>query len=278
MVVAAAVTGQLFELPTLPVRSYLLLAGAGVIHYLVGRYALYRSISAIGVNRGIPVRAIATPYSVLAALLVLGERVSVVNAVGIAIIVSTPLIMFVPFGKVSGDATASKPGSNNPGALGRPSTPLHPQGMDTLPTPLLVEGYIFGILTGLAFGTSPLMIREAISGTGMGIAGALIAYSAASLPLLLSLALPGRLAGLRGMDRTVVRWFLLATVSISFAQIFRFVALDLTTVTVAVPLLHTNTAFTLLLGFLINRQLESFRPRVLAAIGLSVVGSVGVLL
>ena len=278
--VAAAVTGQLFDMSDISTRGYLLLATAGLIHFLVGRYATYRCVAAIGANRATPVRSVSIPFTLLMAVFLLGESVSAINGVGIVIVVLAPMIMFRREGRAQGSAGTAR--SNlNPGELppaASSSTAFDISKTATVDTSRLAEGYLFGLITALAFGSSPLLIRGAIGDTGLGIAGALVAYGTAAVPLVLGLAWPGRLAGLRGMDRTALRWFLLATVATFFLHMFRFAALDLAPVTVVSPLMRTGVIFTVLFAFLINRQLEAFGPRVLAAIALSIVGSVFVVI
>ena len=249
LVVAAAVTGQLFDLPTLSTKSYLLLAAAGLAQFLGGAYALYRSFAAIGANRSTPVRSISVPFTLLMAMFLLGEQVSAINGIGIVIVVLAPAIMFQREDKTI-----------------------------TIVKSKLLEGYFFALISGLAFGIAPLLIRGAIGGTGLGIAGALVGYSACAGLLLVGLAWPGRLAGLKGMNRPALRWFLLNAVTVFFAQMFTYIAYDLAPVTVVTPLMRTASIWTVIFAFLINRQLEAFGPRVMVAIALSIVGSAFVVL
>lgn len=137
----------------------------------------------------------------------------------------------------------------------------------------LAEGYFWGVIAALVYGSSPPIIRAAIGGTGLGIAGALVSYASASALLLLTFALPGRWASLQQIGKAGW-WFALAGLTVFFAQMFRYVALDLAPVTVVSPLQQTGALFTVFLSFLVNRHLESFGPRVLVAIALAVSGSV----
>jgi drug/metabolite transporter (DMT)-like permease len=245
LAIASTVTGQIKDLPNLSTQAYLLLVGAGLTQFLVGRYTLYRSFAAIGSNRSTPVRSLSVPFTLLMAVFILGERVSMINGIGIMIVVAAPVIMFKRESKTA-----------------------------TVGTSRLAEGYFFALICALAFGTTPLLIRGAIGDTGLGIAGALVAYAAASVPLLLGLVWPGRIDSLLRMDRTALRWFLLTSFTVFFAHTFRFAALDLAPVTVVAPLMCTSAIWTVIFAFLINRQLEVFGPRILAAIALSIVGSV----
>ena len=280
-VAAAAISGQLFHASDLSGKAYLLLMAAGPLHFLVGRYGYYRAVKAMGSNRSAPVQAMSIPYSVLMAVVLLDEKVTLLMAVGITLVMIGPAIMLH---RSSGErAGAEKAGQQGPDSLpdsgerapgATPIAATRPQEGIVPPPPLLLEGYIFGTLGAVAWGTTPLIVREAIGGTGLGILGGLISYSAATAVLLLSLALPGRRAVLRQMDRTALRWFLMGTNMVFLAQVFRYSALDLVGVTVVAPLLRTGAVFTLLFAFLINRRFESFGPSTLAGIFISVLGSV----
>lgn len=237
-------------------------------------------MASIGANRAAPLRSISMPFTLVMAVLVLGERISVVNGIGIAIVVLAPMIM-IQRGNKSQGPHSTETSHHNPSdgsASTVASTASVANKNSHVAPPRLAEGYFFGLITALVFGSSPLLIRGAIGDTGMGVAGALIAYSAAAVPLLLGLTWPGRVATLRGMNTTALRWFLLATITIFFAQMFRFVALDLAQVTVVTPLMRTGVIWTVIFAFLINRQLEDFGPRVLAAIALSLIGGIFVVL
>ena len=277
LVVAAAVSGQLFDLGDIPTRAYLLLAAAGVIDSAVGRYTNYRALAAIGANRTSPMRAISQPYTLLMALIVLGERISIINGVGIVIVMIAPAAMLSRPGSMRRD-TAQGGSQANPGEVAEPSTGVASHETVALPVHRLLEGYIFALLTALAWGTSPLLIREAIGDTGLGVLGALIAYVAAAVVLIPSLAVPGRLASFQHIDRSAMRWILLGGFAIFLAQMFRSVALDFSPVTLVSPLTRGTAIFSLFFAYWINRQIESFGPGVLVAIALSVVGSVFVVL
>ena len=220
LAIAALVTGQLLGLGAISLTGYLFLAAAGVLHFILGRYSNYRATGAIGANRSNPLRAIATPFSIVAALLVLGERISWFNGLGIVTVTLAPTIM-VERAEPRRDTDAPHPvagpsnGASNPAAESSPATAVSdPARRGFMPTRAqLVEGYIFGALSAVGYGISPLFIRAAIGGTGLGIAGAFISYAAATLVLMVGLVQPGRLSNVRNMDRAAFRWFLLTAIS-----------------------------------------------------------------
>jgi drug/metabolite transporter (DMT)-like permease len=193
--------------------------------------------------------SLAAPLTLSMAITVLGEPVSSLNGIGIMIVLLAPIIMVQRESKT-----------------------------DTVGSAKAAEGYFFAFIAAMAFGCSPVLIRGAIGDTGMGIAGALVAYSAAAVPLMVGLAWPGRLANLRGIDMTALRWFMLSAVTVFFTHLFRFAAFDLSPLTVVEPLLHTGYVWTVIFSFVINRQIESFKTRVLVPIAMSIVGSVLVVL
>ncbi|MCH7522581.1 MAG: hypothetical protein IH920_02250 [Chloroflexi bacterium] len=92
--------------------------------------------------------------------------------------------------------------------------------------------------------------------------------------LVLILAVPGQLAKTTSLDRPALRWFALSTLNSFIANVFRFSALAIAPVTVVVPMIRTFAIFQLGFNFLINRSLESFEPRILVAIAVSVAGAV----
>ena len=276
LAIAALLTGQLLSIGALSPRDFLFLAAAGIVHFLLGRYSNYRATAAIGANRSNPLRSIATPFSVIAAVIILGERLSWINAIGIATVILAPAIM-IEGALRAPSAPRPAAGGAHDGPAAEPPTVSAPAPRGFTPTRAqMVEGYIFGILSAVGYGTSPLFVRAAIGGTGLGIVGAFISYSAATAVLLVGLLQPGRLSGLREINRRALWWFILTAISVFFAQMFRYVALDLATVTVVSPLQQSATIFGLFFSFIFNRSLESFKPRVLVGIALSVAGSVAV--
>lgn len=291
--VAALVTGQVFHVSLVSPRGYLLLAAAGVLHFIAGRYCNYRAIKVIGANRAAPLQAVALMISVLVAIFLLGERVTAVMVIGILLIIIGPAIVverskqvrqnpgFPPKGvSLVGQTSASIHGASLVGVGPHQSLSLatNPKG-ETSPLVLRqAEGYLFGLMAATAWGITPIMIRSALLETNLGILGGLISYAAAAAVLILSLVLPGRLANLQAMSRTSMRWFLQASVSGFLAQMFWYLALGIIPVTVAAPLQRTTALFILLFSFLVNRKIESFGPRVIAGIVLSVVGSLALAL
>jgi drug/metabolite transporter (DMT)-like permease len=259
-VIGALVTGQLFKLDMLSLQDYALLAGAGVIHFVVGRSFNYRAVAAIGAARAGPVQALTTPYSILIAVIFLGESVTLVMWLGILFIILGPAIMVerrvrqpVAAGTPTGGSTEEK---------------------DTQFELRQFQGYVAAGMSAMAYGTSPVLIRAALEGhSGLSVLGGLVSYAAAAALMIGSLALPGRGDLIRSMRPSTVRLFLGAGFFVAMAQMFRFVALSLAPVAVATSLTRSGSIFTLGLSWLVNRHLELITPRVVVGVLVSVLGA-----
>ncbi|MDE2900390.1 MAG: EamA family transporter [Chloroflexota bacterium] len=275
--IAALATGQLFDTLDLSSEALGMLAGAGVLHFLIGRYCNYRCIDAIGSNRSQPLQTTNTIYSVVIAVIVLNEEVTLLMGVGIALLVVGPMIMVERRRQQQPEPAAAR-ASSQPAAPPQPSGASSPDAArprrNAATDPSYVEGYTFGLLSAAAYGTSPIMIRYALEDTGLGIAGGLVAYVAAAGVLILALAIPGRVQDLRGFSLKVVPMFAASAVAVFLAQLFRFAALAIAPVSLVTPLARLGVVFVPTLSFVFNRNLESFSLRVLTGIALSGLGAV----
>ncbi len=262
---AAFATGQFSEIGALGSRSVFLLMGAGVVHFLLGRYCTLRAMAEIGANRASPVIVTSVLVSVGAAVVWLGESVTPLMWGGIALVIAGPGIAASSLSRKPSPVTSS--GSPAAEDAGRVS-------FDDLPRARLAKGYAWASLNAVAFGSSPLLIREALDGTGLGVLGGTIAYTTAGLLIALVLLAPGQMASLRGVPTTTRNWFLAAAITIMAAQMFRFLGLTYAPVSVAVPLLRGGSVFIYVMSYFVNRDLESFSPRVIIGTAVAVVGAI----
>jgi uncharacterized membrane protein len=289
---AAFVTGQLASFSNITQRGYILLAIAGVLHFLWGRYCGYRALGIIGANRTAALDSLATLLAVLLAVVVLGESLDPINILGVGLVIIGPAIMIrhsvrqpsaiarspEPPSVSSTETSASLITSTNATAVvaaDPPEVTIAP----AKPPARLVEGYIWALLNAAAFGISPILIRSALSGTnGLGIVGALAAYSAAGAVLACTLVLPGRVGTLAAMDKRTFWWFNLGAVTVFSAQLFRFLALSIAPASIVTPLIRMSAVFTVIFAFILNRRLETFGMHVIVGIILSVLGAVALAL
>jgi len=249
---AALVAGQLSRLGDFELRAYGLLALAGVIHFVLGRFFNYQAIAAIGAARTAPLQTLQIPYTVLVALVVLGEGVNFWMWVGIALVMVGPAIM------------VERPRAALPAVDAQGAIALRQR-----------EGYLFAVLSSVAYGTSPILIRAALSGeAGLAVVGGFVSYTAAAGLLLAGLVLPSQRSLIGAFRPAAVRAFFGAGVAIFFAQMLRFIALSLAPVAVVATLQRASIIFTLMLSWLMNRDLELLTRRLVAGVVVSVLGAV----
>lgn len=238
--IAVLLTGQILNFGLIPLDGYLYLSGAGIVHYGIGRYCNYRGIAAIGAARAVTVQAVAVPYSILMAVVLLDERPSLLMYAAIALILIGPSLMIERRSKRPAGAPADGSGGAAPGVEIRQ-----------------LEGYVFSLLAALAYGTSPILIRAAVEDASATAAiGTLVSYAAASAVLIAALALPAQRELVHAINFRYMRLFGGAGLSVFLAQLFRFFALSFADVSIVNPLMRTVGVFTLILSYLVNRSLE----------------------
>ena len=268
--IAVVVTGQILNFGQVAPTGYLLLAAAGVVHFCIGRYCNYRSIAAIGASRTVTVQAVAVPYSIVMAIVLLGERPTVLMYVAIALILVSPFLMMDRRKRPSPATPAGpspQPSPSGEGVRGVSAAPAVEIRM--------VEGVVFSLLASVGYGTSPILIRAALEdASGVAAIGTFVAYAGASAVLLASLALPAQRHLVGAINLRYMRLFGGAGLSVFMAQLLRFFALALADVTIVDPLMRTVGVFTLVLSYLVNRRLEHITLGVVLGVLVSFAGSV----
>jgi drug/metabolite transporter (DMT)-like permease len=267
---AALVTGQVLRAGDLSLKSYALLACAGLVHYIGGRFFNYAALRAIGAARASTVQALGLPYSVLIALLFLGEAVTLGMWTGIALIMIGPLLM------IERRAWAAVPATTAPVAAGAAvSTPLPVRpGEDGGFNLRQAEGYFFATMGAIGYGSSPIFIRAALAGeSGLSVLGGLVSYIAAAAVLTAALVVPSRRELVQSLSLQAARPFFAGGFFVFLAQMLRFIALSLASVAVVATLLRFGSLFTLGLSWGLNRHLESITLRTVAGVLISLAGA-----
>ena len=251
---AVAATGNLDALSHFSGQALGLLALAGVLHFVVGRYGNFRAAQAIGANLSGPVIQLGLAVTLVLAVLVLKEPMTPLRILGIALLALAPALM-----RNAPSAEAEQPD---------PPVPAF--------KPRYAEGYAFSIMAALAYGVSPLLIRLAVIGGGLGtgVAGGLVSYVAATATIALLLLWPGQLRHALAVTPESRKWFTYSGVSVSIAQMFIYMAYAVAPLSVVTPILQLHLVLRLLFSRMLNPHHEIFGGRMVLATALSVLGAV----
>ena len=248
---AALAASDLGSITAFTPKGYGFLALAGIIHFVFGRSSNYWSLKHLGANMTSIVVALSPIYTIVMGIFILGEHITGNTALGCALIVIGPAVLFWPEQK------------------GRPKTPDHSD-----KPRLSSQGIMAALLSGVCYGISPLFIKWGLQQGGSALAGAFISYAAATLVLGATMINRVRRDAVVHMERWALIWFALSGFFVGLAQLSRYIALKLSPISIAGPLTATTPVFLLLLSFLTNRNVESFRFTVILGAILVVIGTV----
>jgi drug/metabolite transporter (DMT)-like permease len=224
-------------------------------------------MAALGANRASTVIVTSVLVSIGLAVLFLGEGITPLMGVGITLVIIGPAVA----------AGTSKPKRAHL-ATAALAEGIVAVSYDDLPRARLVRGYSWAIVNAMAFGISPLFIREALDDTGLGVLGGAISYTAAGVLLLAILLMPGQIQSVRSVNSTTRNWFLLSAIAIMVAQTFRFLGIAHAPVTVAVPLLRGGAVFIYIMSYYVNRDIESFSGKVVLGTAVALVGAIALVI
>jgi drug/metabolite transporter (DMT)-like permease len=285
--IACLVTGQILRVDELALSSYGLLAAAGIIHYVVGRYFNYGAIEAIGAARAAPINTLGLPYSILIAFIFLGEGVSFGMLVGIGLIMAGPAIMVerkkpakAPrgFGAKTAPTPTAAPSAGVATAVAVAPVAATPAKAEAPADNFQLrqaEGYLYAVIAAAAYGTSPVLIRSALEGhSELSLLGGGISYVAAGAFLMASLILPSRRHLTAALEPATLRIFAPPAFFVFMAQLLRFVALSLASVAVVGTLMRFGAIFTLGMSWYMNPDLEKITPMVVLGVLITLVGAV----
>jgi drug/metabolite transporter (DMT)-like permease len=252
---ASLLTGAAARLPTLPAASLVAMAGVGLLHFIVGRYCNYRANQAAGANLVGPVIQLQVFVSVVLAVVILGEPLSVLQLAGGLIMLAGALI------------TQRQP--HKPADARRPLASEHAF------LPRRTIGYIFASLAALAYGTSPIMARGALEHTGpmTGLVGGLISYGTATAAMAIGALSPAFRANVSALNRENLRWFLYSGVFVAMAQGLFYAALAVAPIMVVMPLMQLSLVFRFGFAKTMNRRHEVFGPLVTLGTVLAIAGA-----
>ena len=250
--VATWVFGGLPAIAGFSTASLLWLAAAGIVHFCMGRYCNYRATKAIGANLVGPLQDLNIIYSMVMAVVILGEQITVLKVIGFVLVMFGPVIV-----------------------LNKPGKPKKQDAKKSTFTPVYAEGYLFGFLSGVCYGTSPILVRQGLvtSDIGASVAGSFISYCAATAVVVLLMFIPGNASDVRKLQWSTARWFAVAGLFVAISQMVRYMALAVAPVTVVQPISRLSSIFRIYFGWLLNREHEVFSRKVIFGTVVSLCGA-----
>ena len=253
MLIAALLFGALPALDGFSLNSYIAFSAAGIAHFVFGRYCNYRAVKAIGANLSGPLMETSVLFALVLAVTLLGEKLTVMKVLGIALILAGPLL------------TVEKKGAAK--AAG---------GQKLAFTPNYIEGYVFSLLAASAYGTSPILVRMALEHVSWhaSIAGGLVSYVAASIVVLIAIPLLGKVKHVSEISGEAAKWFCWAGFFVGVSQLLRYIALSFAPVSVVSPIQRLSLVFRLVFSYMLNREYEIFDSRMILGTIVSLLGAV----
>jgi uncharacterized membrane protein len=250
--------GGFAALVSFDARAMTLLILAGIVHFALARYCNYRATKAIGANLVAPIQQYSMVITLFLAIAWLGEALTVLRIVGIALVIAGPAFTHGP----------EKPMPKR--------VPEPDEGGGISPfMPAYREGYIYALGSALGFGISPILIGMAFEhkGLGIGIAGGFVSYIAATVATALVLLLPGQFRSFCAVDRVSAKWFLASGIAVGVSQMTRYMALAVAPVSVVTPIQRLSMVFRIYFGAWLNPHHEVFGSRVIVGTVISLAGA-----
>lgn len=225
-----------------------LLVGAGIIHFIMGRFMYYDSIRLIGANRASPISKIDVLTSVVLGIIILSESLTISLALGVLCIIPGVIL-----------ASSERQGA---GTEGRSET-----------YQMQLRGVLSGLGAGLSWGSSGILIKPAVREIGSPLVGAFISYVAATLITVSLLFRKRQQEQLVRLNRSSLIPLVIAGVLSSAGQLLRFFGLSYSPVSLVQPLISTQVLYVLIFSFLLNRNIEVFTWKVIMGMVLVVAGA-----
>ena len=217
----ALLTGATESLGRLTTSGLASLSAAGVLHFVFGRYCNFRASQAAGVNLTAPVMQLNSVVTLVLAVVVLREPYTMLQVAGAVLMVAGSLV-------------------TQRGSRKSSSRPLEP----TMFAPRMAVGFFFASMAALAYGTSPIVIRQALLDGGplSGVAGGVVAYAAATATVVVGLLIRPLRSNVMSVSAENARWFVSSGVFVAAAQGFLYSALAVAPIMLVTPLCNYRSS------------------------------------
>jgi drug/metabolite transporter (DMT)-like permease len=240
-------------------RDFLFLAMAGLLHFLFGRYCNVRAAQAVGLTLSAPIVQLNLLVTLALAVAVLGERLTPLRIIGIALIIGGAALM---------RQSEAKPASSG-GAAPEAENGFRPH---------YAEGYTFALLCAAGYGVTPVLVRSAIGsgGPGAALAAGLVSYGSATVLLAVFLVLIRGWRHALAVQPEALKWFTSSGLFVCVSQMLIYMAYSLAPLSVVVPIQQLSLLFRYLFAYMLTPDHEIFGRRVLIGTICSLLGAASI--
>ena len=244
------ITGQWGVISTLSGRALAYLMGAGILHYIGGRFIYYAAVRRIGANKSGAISRVEIPYAVMMGIIVLGEPITTPLVIGVLCIVPGVVLTSMER-KVAGGGGAE----------------IHSYRAQA-------KGIVLAVIAGLFWGTSGVFIKPALQEMQAPFVGVFISYSTAFVLMAGFLFIDNQRDKILRLNRSMLVPMGITGILTSCSNLFRFQALNLSPMSLVMPLASTHILYLLVFSFLLNRSIEVFTTKIVLGIVLIAAGTV----
>jgi drug/metabolite transporter (DMT)-like permease len=237
--------GQEQELLFVTLASLILFALVGVFHFALARQLSFVAIKNLGANETSAIISTQIIYSLVFAILILNESMTLAIVAGSALILMGLLVLDV------------RSGANRRKGSVR-------------------VGIVAAMLTGLVYGFTPILIRIGLLAYHFFLDATFLAYVSAMIIFLFTTNANSMFSEIKALPKFALAYYIVAGVFAASAQLLRFWALNVAPVVTVAPILASSPIFTLIMTRTIAHEIEVFEPRILISIFLVVIGTVSV--
>src|SRR5258708_32699643 len=169
----ALATGSLAAVAGFSSRAVVALSLSGIMHFVWGRYCNYRATRAIGTNLVAPIQQINLIVTLLLAIWILGETLTPLRMLGIALVLLGPGVTLREREPKSAarvqaplraDVTRQDLAASSADALIVAAPPVF--------RPSYAEGYFWPLLSATGYALSPILVRIGLEGKGLRLSAA----------------------------------------------------------------------------------------------------------
>jgi drug/metabolite transporter (DMT)-like permease len=246
--VVISASGGWSSLQNVSIKALLMLAGAGLIHFVIGRLLAYDAFRIIGANKATPITQVSPIFTLLLSWLILDEN-------------TTAFIIFGALLMMAGVFLITREKS-------------HPLGEEKLPRREEVKGILLSLGAAVCWGITPVLIKPAIREIGSSSVGNFISYVTAGVIILLLSANRKRLDSFRRLSfKKNLLPMALAGLFTAAGQLLYFASLQRSQANIIAPLISIEVLFIYVISFFANRLHEVFSVKIALGMAAMVAGT-----